>query len=305
MRKAAIISACVHVLVIALVYFGLPSLFHPKPIEMAPVPVEIVTAQDEQAAVSPPPAPPQPPAKQPPKPPPPPKAETPPPPPPEPPKPAPAPTAETPPPPPPEAEPLPLPKEKPKPPPPKPKPEPPQKVAAAPPTPVPKRKPKPPPDQLQALLKNLAQQKAQQEKAEKTQKKAPPQKAEPIDVSSLVASLKAPQRSEIDKRRLGASLAQMVQQQISPCWSIPGGAKDVQGMKIAVRIQLNQDGTLRGAPRLEDTGKMSDPFYRAVAESALRALRNPTCSPLKLPLDQYDLWRDITFIFEPGEALGQ
>lgn len=304
MRNAAIISACVHALVIALVYFGLPSLFHPKPIEMAPVPVEIVSAQDEQAAVNPPPAP-QPPAKQPPKPAPPPKAETPPPPP-QPPKPTPPQKAETPPPPPPEAEPLPLPKEKPKPPPkPEAKPKPPQKVAAAPPTPVPKRKPKPPPDQLQALLKNLAQQKAQQEKAQKTEKKTPPKKAEPIDVNSLVASLKAPQRSDIDKRRLGASLAQMVQQQISPCWSVPGGAKDVQGMKIAVRIQLNQDGTLRGAPRIEDTGKMSDPFYRAVAESALRALRNPNCSPLKLPLDEYDLWRDITFLFEPGEALGQ
>jgi len=299
MRKSAIISALVHGVVIALVYFGLPSLFQPRPVEDTPVPVEIVSLQDEMAATKPPPAPPQPaPAK----PTPPPKAETPPPPtPPEPPKAAPV--AETPPP---EAEPLPLPKEKPKPPPkPEAKPKPAPQVAAAPPAPVPKRKPKPPPDQLQALLKNLAQQKAQQEKTQKAEKKAPPKKAEPVDVKSLIASLNAPQRSEIDKRRLGATLAQLVKQQISPCWSIPGGAKDVQGMKIAVRIQLNQDGTLRGPPRLEDTGRLqSDPFYRAVAESALRALRNPNCSPLKLPLDQYDLWRDITFLFEPGEALG-
>jgi hypothetical protein len=315
MRNAAIISACVHVLVIALIYFGLPTLFARKPVQELPVPVDIVSLQDAPTAAMPPPKaapkpePPKPtPKPTPPKPAPPPKAEAPPPPPPtppEPPKATPAPE----PPPPPKAEIVPTPKEKPKPQPkpkPAPKPQPQQQAAVAPPAPVPKRKPKPPPDQFQALLKNLAKEKAQAEKADKTPKKEPPKKSEPFDVNSLVASLKPSQRSSIDKRRMGANLAQMIQQQITPCWSVPGGAKDVQDMKIAVHIQLNQDGTLRGAPRLEDTRRMqSDPFYRAVAESALRALRNPSCSPLKLPLDQYDLWQDITFVFEPGEALGQ
>lgn len=304
MRKAAIISACVHALVIALIYFGLPTLFEPKPAEDLPIPVDIVSLQDVPTAAKPPPPPKAKPAK--PTPPEPPKAETPPPPPPtppEPPKAEPAPPT----PPPPKAEALPVPKEKPKPPPkPKPEPKPQQQASIAPPAPLPKRKPKPPPDQFQALLKNLAREKAQEEKAEKTPKKPPPKKSEPFDVSSLIKSLQAPQRSAIDKRRIGANLAQLVQQQITPCWSIPGGAKDVQNMRIAVHIQLNQDGTLRGAPQLEDTRRMqTDPFYRAVAESALRALRNPSCSPLKLPLDQYDLWQDITFVFEPGEALGQ
>jgi hypothetical protein len=311
MRNAAIISACVHVLVIALIYFGLPTLFAPKPVEELAVPVDIVSLQEAPTAAKPPPKAepkPAPPKPAPPKPTPPPKAEAPPPPPPptppEPPKATPAPE-----PPPPKAEIVPTPKEKPKPPPkpkPAPKPQPQQQAAVAPPAPVPKRKPKPPPDQFQALLKNLAKEKAQEEKVEKTPKKEPPKKSEPFDVNSLVASLKKSQRSAIDKRRMGANLAQMIQQQITPCWSIPGGAKDVQDMKIAVHIQLNQDGTLRGAPRLEDTRRMqSDPFYRAVAESALRALRNPGCSPLKLPQDQYDLWQDLTFVFEPGEALGQ
>lgn len=302
MRKAAIISACVHALVIALIYFGLPTLFEPRPAEDVPVTVDIVTLQDVPTAAKLPP----PPKVRRAKPTPPPQAEKPPPPPPTPPEPPKAePVAEVPPPP--KAETLPLPKAKPKPPPkPAPKPVPRQQASIAPPAPLPKRKPKPPPDQFQALLKNLAKEQAQQAKAEKKDKKPPPKKSEPFDVSSLVASLKTPQRSAIDKRRLGADLAQMVQKQITPCWSIPGGAKDVQDMKIAVHIQLNQDGTLRGPPRIEDVRRMqTDPFYRAVAESALRALRNPECSPLKLPLDEYDLWQDITFMFEPGEALGQ
>ena len=48
-----------------------------------------------------------------------------------------------------------------------------------------------------------------------------------------------------------------------------------------------------------------DFFYRAVAESAVRSLQHPRCMPLELPLAQYDLWKDITFNFDPSEALGQ
>jgi outer membrane biosynthesis protein TonB len=296
MRKAAIISACVHVLVIALVYFGVPSLFRPRPVADAPVAVELVASLDQPPAETP--APPKA------KPPPPPKVE---PPPPSPPAPA---IVEAPPPP--EAVPLPAEKPKPKPKPvakPKPPPKPAAKVAAAPPAPVPRRKPRPPPDQFQTLLKNLAKEKrtANHDQAKKAEKKPAPAEAEPFDAQKLVAALNVPsRRTSIDRQRLGSTLAAMVKQQVTPCWSIPGGAKDVQDMKIAVRIQLNPDGTLRGAPRLEDARRLqADPFYRAVAESALRALRNPRCSPLRLPLDQYDIWKDITFLFEPGEALGQ
>jgi hypothetical protein len=76
-------------------------------------------------------------------------------------------------------------------------------------------------------------------------------------------------------------------------------------MNIEIRILLNPDGTLRGAPRIEDQARMSnDPFFRAVAESALRALRKPLCSPLKLPYSEYDEWKEIILTFNPREALG-
>ena len=97
----------------------------------------------------------------------------------------------------------------------------------------------------------------------------------------------------------------MVRQQLAPCWSIPGGAKDAQDMKIGVQIRLNIDGSLRGVPRVLDSFRMrSDRTFQAMAESAVRALQNPRCSPLKLPYDQYDIWQNITFNFDPGEALG-
>ena len=76
-------------------------------------------------------------------------------------------------------------------------------------------------------------------------------------------------------------------------------------MRVEIRIQLNTDGTLRGVPQVQDRNRMqSDTFYRAVAESALRALRNPACSPFRLPLKDYDVWKDISLTFDPREAVG-
>ena len=122
--------------------------------------------------------------------------------------------------------------------------------------------------------------------------------AKPVD--------ETPKRSALQARMMAASLAQAVNRQITPCWAIPAGAKDAANMSVAIRIRLNPDGARGGKPKVEDYGRLGcDPFFRAVAESALRALGNPQCMPLKLPYDQYDLWKEITFVFDPKEALGQ
>ncbi|MPY71513.1 MAG: hypothetical protein GEU92_15675 [Alphaproteobacteria bacterium] len=306
MRKAAIISALLHVSVFVFAWFGLPSLFRDDPLHDQMVQVEMVVL-DEPPKPEPKPAPPKP------KPAPKPVAAPPPPPPEPPPVPEPPKLAEVAPePPPPEPEPVPAPKEKPKPKPePKPKAEPkpaPKPVAKAPPKPAPKpkpkpkAKPKPPPDQFQNILKDLAREKAALEKSESKDRKKDQVAAVPPEPK---ADRPASRATDIDSARASAQLASLVKQQVTPCWNIPGGAKDAQKMQIAVRIQLNPDGTLRGPPRIEDAARMSsDPFYRAMAESAARALRLPSCTPLRLPYAQYDLWKDITLIFDPSEALG-
>ena len=144
----------------------------------------------------------------------------------------------------------------------------------------PRSKPRPPPSGLQSLLKDLARQ------------DAPP---------SPPAA-----RTPLQERVRAARIVEAVRRQLEECWNIPVGAKDATNMKVAIRIQLRQDGALRGPPRVRDRGRMErDPFFRAIAESALRALRDPRCMPLKLPFDQYDLWKEITFNFDPREALGQ
>ena len=151
---------------------------------------------------------------------------------------------------------------------------------------------------MQALLKNLAKLKeelARQKKPTPKTKLAVKQATQRSNALSAIS-----QQLQIQK------LTAMVKQQVAPCWSIPGGVKDAHAIKVGVQIRLNTDGTLRGAPRVVDAARMqSDQSFRVIAESAVRALLNPRCRPLKLPYDQYEIWKDITFNFDPGEALGQ
>jgi hypothetical protein len=304
MRNAVFISAGLHVAAIVLTVSGLPGLFDSETVEFVPVTVELVMLSEEE---KPAPAPepkvkPEPPPKPPPEPPPVPDAKAPPP------EPEPAPASAPPPPPakpavekvpePTPPEPAPKPVAKPKP---KPKPKPVLKLLARKAVvPQPKRKPEPPPSEFQALLKNLRQEKKQVEKKRLEIRRPPDPRVALMTPAPPVPRPPSP----IEQRRLAATLSQEVMRQVSPCWSIPAGVKDAHTIRVGVRIYLKPDGTLSGPPRVEDSSRMSkDHAFRAVAESALRALRNPRCSPLKLPLKSFETWREITFNFDPRELL--
>ena len=294
MRRALVYSAALHVAVFTVAWFGAPALFRKPPVEDQPVAVELVSLEDIPRKPPPePPKPAPPPVAKPapPPPPPPPPAATP-----EPPPQAAEPAPEPEPPPPPKAKPAPKPE-------PKPKPKPVAKAEPKPPVPTvqaapkPKRKPQQT-DQLQALLKNLAKRKAELERSRK-----PEPKAEPAPRPESPQRLAA--RTAVDRQMAARRLTALVKQQIAPCWNIPAGAKDAQSTSVRIEIRLNADGSLRGAPHVLDAPRMgTDRAFRAVAESAVRALLNPRCSPLKLPYDEYDVWKNITFNFDPSEALG-
>jgi len=294
MRKAMLYSTALHAAVIAVAYFGVPSLFRPPAPVSPPIAVELVMDQ--------PPEKPKPKAKPSAPKPRPPRAEAPPAPPPAPDIPPPPQTAlatpepaPEPPPPPPKAKPKPAAPKKVAAPAPRPRPKPPART----PEPKPKPKPKKPkPDEFQALLKNLAREKAAHAR-EKKQAALPEKPALPRPTPT-------PQRSALETRQLEQDLIFSVRAQLSRCWNVPAGAKDAEEMKVGIRIRLSPDGTLLGAPAILDPNRLAaDPFYRAVAESAVRALLNPECRPLRLPLDQYDIWKEITFNFDTGEALGR
>ena len=163
--------------------------------------------------------------------------------------------------------------------------------------PVVKEKPEPPtPNKnlMTSVLKTV--EKLDQEQKKSNEKPAPKTETQtPPSPNSTVSSL--------DRSRREAQLGDLVRQQIRQCWNVPAGAKDIQNMVVEIRMQLGPDGAVqRVEPR--DPGRMgSDPFYRTLAESAMRAVLNPRCNPLKLPPDSYDIWRDMTLTFNPKDLV--
>jgi outer membrane biosynthesis protein TonB len=172
---------------------------------------------------------------------------------------------------------------------------------------APRPKPRPRQDFASMMLKTV----------QKMKDAAPPQKPKKKEktfdekMATLMnrKSVSMPERAQ--EAPLGENLTiseiDAIKRQIGRCWLVPAaiGAKDVEEMMVQVRLKLNQDGTLRGS-RIVDRFRMeTNATYKAVAESALRAIRNPRCSRFNLPLQKFDVWKDMVLRFNPSEMVGR
>ena len=92
-----------------------------------------------------------------------------------------------------------------------------------------------------------------------------------------------------------------VKRQIEPCWNVPAGARDAENLVVDIRLQLNSDGTVITAELVDSARAARDPFFRAASESALRAVLNPRCSPLRLPPKKYEEWKNMVLSFNPRD----
>ncbi|CAK0749418.1 putative Cell envelope biogenesis protein TolA [Azospirillaceae bacterium] len=100
--------------------------------------------------------------------------------------------------------------------------------------------------------------------------------------------------------RLSVSEEDALRQQISGCWNVDPSARE-KNLVVDIKIVVNPNRTVYSAEIVDKSRYQSDPAYRSMAESARRALLNPRCSPLALPPDQYDRWREIVFTFNPRD----
>jgi hypothetical protein len=281
---------------VAIGYVGLPQLRKRPPLVDTPMIIEVVTVAEITNA--PPPASPKVKVKETPAPP---KVEAPPPPPPvrpsdsEPEVAAVAPPAET------KSKAKPKPKPKPKPlAKPTPRPEAPPQLAAV----KPQRKPNLP-DPFASVLKTVEKLERRAPPPIKIEEKRKEAAAKPETFEDRIGRvLTNPARPHDATRPLTISEIDLVRQQITGCWNLPAGAKEAEDLIIEIWVAMNPDGTVREA-RIQNQGRLrADGFYRAAAESALRAVLNPRCSPLKLPRDKYDEWQTMTLTFNPREMFG-
>lgn len=301
MQRWLLISFGLHIALLIALWLGLPVFVPPMPVLTQIVPVEIADigaitntrtkpTPTQETKPQPLPKPVEQPKPAPPKPPEPPKPVEQPKPEPTPPKPQP-----------PEAKPVPKP--------PAPEPEPEEEALPEKPTPQPKKiavkkpeaaakksedaKPNPKTDALASILKNVAQIKP------KSSSKAAKPDATATEDEDSAPDTEAPSLSD----RLSISEEDSLRRQIGSCWNIPIGARDAEKLIVEVLIEVSPDRTVQSAKVVDQVRMATDSFFRAAAESALRALRHPLCSPLALPPDKYDQWKTIRFNFDPRDVL--
>lgn len=92
-----------------------------------------------------------------------------------------------------------------------------------------------------------------------------------------------------------------LKRQLTQCWSVLAGARYAEDMVVDIKLSMNPNRTIQRAQIENQLRYAADSHFRAAADSALRAVNK--CSPLDLPPDKYDLWKDITVTFDPRSML--
>ena len=134
----------------------------------------------------------------------------------------------------------------------------------------------------------------------KTQKKVET-KVEQKDEKNIVEEEK-----DIEEVSLGEKLTisekDAIRRQFYRCWIVPAGAKDLKDLFVSVKIKLDREGNVISS-KLINKNRLNESFFRAAAESALRAVNHPECKKLKVPEKKYKTWKEIILDFDPSQSV--
>lgn len=306
MKRAALYSGLLHVIVFLILMIGIPNPFEKKLTELKPMMVEFVDISElstapvlaPESVSEPEPTPPEPELK--------PEPTPPEPTPPEPTPPEPTPPEPTPP----QPEPIP----EPTPPEPEVKPEPDV-------VPIPEDKPKkdppkeekkkdPPKPKEEKAVVNLDKKdpKPKTDTKEKPDKKKVEkafddllnelEKTDKKDKSKSSSAIKGAPADRIGPTMTGTEI-DAVRRTIARCWNVNPGALGAKDLRVELDMKLRPDGTVESAKITDMKRYRSDPAFRAAADGARQAVLDPNCNPLPLSPKKYDQWKDLTMSFDP------
>ena len=143
-----------------------------------------------------------------------------------------------------------------------------------------------------SVLKNLQDSEPDDETQQKTQDKPVPEKASPLAKFSQTLSA-----SEVD------AIKAALNKQFAECWNLMAGARYAEDIVVKIRLVINPDRSVQSARIADQWRYNQDSFYKAAADTALRAVRHPNCAVLDLPPDKYELCKDLIFNFNPADQL--
>ena len=95
----------------------------------------------------------------------------------------------------------------------------------------------------------------------------------------------------------------MIKQRMQKCWHFPAGLKDAVNLIVDIKIELDKNGNVVSAEIINSARMNTDADFKIAAESAYRAVWDPVFTPLPLPLEKYNEWKQLELCFDPKDIL--
>ena len=168
------------------------------------------------------------------------------------------------------------------------------------PKPKPEVKPKPPEKKPPPKKEETAK---KEEDFKSLLKNLTPDETKPVDPVKTAEKGDKPTPPAPFADQITMSELDSLRRQLSQCWGVMSGAKFAEDLVVDIKLTVNPDRTIRDAVISDQLRYMSDSYFRAAADSAVRAVRDPRCNPLDLPPEKYDLWKSIIITFDPRQIL--
>lgn len=103
-----------------------------------------------------------------------------------------------------------------------------------------------------------------------------------------------------DTASLSADQRGAIGEHVRECWTKDAGALDIEKQRVLLTVTTDAGGVARRAEVAgDDVGRMSDQRFRAFAERARRAIMDPRCANLPLPNNVLGRVNVLTFRFSP------
>ncbi len=149
-----------------------------------------------------------------------------------------------------------------------------------------KKHEEPKPDQLTTILRNVERLRDQPRQQSPDTKKA---------------ETKGPTKRKASVFEQNA-MVRAIQDQLRNCWRIDPGAQGAEDIVVEIRVLLNPDGSVKTVEILDVVRMIQDSYFRSAAENAKRAVSR--CSPFRLPVGRYEVWKQLTLRFDPRRMFG-
>jgi len=171
--------------------------------------------------------------------------------------------------------------------------------------------PKPKPTPKKPKVEPKKKPKPKPEPKKEKPKKAKDDKDSQIDFTSVLKNLQDTTPVDTDRKGPKLTSAPVAQpitsgeinamiRQIHGCWSILPGAAKAETLAVLLQVSVNADRTVQSVNIVDKSRYQRDPLFRAAADNAIRAIKHADCTPLNLPSNKYEEWKEIEFNFDPG-----